>query len=63
MYSDLILVHAGGSEDDELIPRLVEQVVVSKVKDVLSHGWDPTSSSSTSRAVGMLQDVMVYISK
>jgi hypothetical protein len=48
-------------EEDELIPRLVESVVAPKVIEVLRRSWDPSSTSSTARAVGMLQDLVVYV--
>jgi len=32
------------ADDDELIPKIVEEVVVSKVKDVLNWSWDAGSS-------------------
>ena len=48
-------------EDDELIPKIVAQVVVPKVAKVLEHAWDAGSTSSTTHAVGLVQDVVVYV--
>ena len=48
-------------EDDELIPKIVAQVVVPKVAKVLEHAWDAGSTASTTHAVGLVQDVVVYV--
>lgn len=34
----------GQDADDELIPKIVEEVVVAKVKDVLKWCWDAGST-------------------
>ena len=38
-------------EDDELIPKMVQEVVVGKVKDVLNWSWDAGSAARCARAL------------
>mmetsp|Transcript_45442 Transcript_45442/g.107776 ORF Transcript_45442/g.107776 Transcript_45442/m.107776 type:complete len:263 (+) Transcript_45442:91-879(+) len=48
-------------EESELIPNLVQQVLCPQIKLALSVSWDPASSGSSQRAVGLLNDVLIYI--
>jgi len=52
---------AEASEDDDVIPNLVKEVICPKVAEALRSEWDPSSSGATARAVALLNDVLVFV--
>lgn len=44
-------------EDLELIPRLVDLVVIPKLTGILQHAWDPLSSTQTTRVVSLIRQL------
>ncbi len=50
----------GDDEDNFLVPRLIEKVVVPRVHDVLAHIWVPTSKSGNAKALSVVQELLLY---
>ena len=52
----------GGSDpDEELVPRLVAQLVLPLAAHSLQHAWNPHSRRSTAAAKAMLEDLLIYV--
>jgi GC-rich sequence DNA-binding factor len=51
---------ADDDEDNFLVPRLVEKVVVPHIQNSLSHIWNPQSRTSNARALAAVQELFVY---
>ena len=47
--------------DEELIPRLVTQLVLPLAAHSLQHAWRPHSRRSTAAAKAMLEDLLIYV--
>lgn len=52
---------SGSDPDEELIPRLVTQLVLPLAAHSLQHGWKPHSRHSTAAAKALLEDLLVYV--
>jgi len=53
----------GDEEDDKLIPSIVAEVVCPQVKDILNTGWDPSSTGTTQRVSGFMEDILIYLTE
>ena len=51
----------GSDPDEELIPRLVTQLVLPLAAHSLQHAWNPHSRRSTAAAKAMLEDLLIYV--
>ena len=51
----------GSDPDEELIPRLVTQLVLPLAAHSLQHAWRPHSRRSTAAAKAMLEDLLIYV--
>lgn len=51
----------GSDPDEELIPRLVTQLVLPLAAHSLQHAWNPFSRRSTAAAKAMLEDLLIYV--
>ena len=51
----------GSDPDEELIPRLVTQLVLPLAAHSLQHTWRPHSRRSTAAAKAMLEDLLIYV--
>lgn len=51
----------GSDPDEELIPRLVTQLVLPLAAHSLQHAWNPFSRHSTAAAKAMLEDLLIYV--
>ena len=51
----------GSDPDEELVPRLVAQLVLPLAAHSLQHAWNPHSRRSTAVAKAMLEDLLIYV--
>ncbi len=51
----------GSDPDEELVPRLVTQLVLPLAAHSLQHAWNPHSRRSTAAAKAMLEDLLIYV--
>lgn len=51
----------GSDPDEELVPRLVGQLVLPLAAHSLQHAWNPHSRRSTAAAKAMLEDLLIYV--
>lgn len=51
----------GSDPDEELVPRLVTQLVLPLALHSLQHAWNPHSRRSTAAAKAVLEDLLVYV--
>ena len=51
----------GSDPDEELVPRLVGQLVLPLAAHSLRHAWNPHSRRSTAAAKAMLEDLLIYV--
>ncbi|DBA84127.1 TPA: hypothetical protein ACH3X1_006603 [Trebouxia sp. C0004] len=51
----------GADPDEELVPRLVGQLVLPLAAHSLQHAWNPHSRRSTAAAKAMLEDLLIYV--
>ncbi len=51
----------GSDPDEELVPRLVAQLVLPLAAHSLQHAWNPHSRRSTAAAKAMLEDLLIYV--
>lgn len=51
----------GSDPDEELVPRLVGQLVLPLAAHSLQHAWNPHSRRSTASAKTMLEDLLIYV--
>lgn len=52
---------SGSDPDEELIPRLVTQLVLPLAAHSFKHAWKPHSRRSTAAAKAVLEDLLVYV--
>lgn len=51
----------GSDPDEELVPRLVAQLVLPLAAHSLQYAWNPHSRRSTAAAKAMLEDLLIYV--
>jgi len=52
------------TEDDadiELVPKIVEKVLPPKVTNFFTYIWEPSSTSQTQKAFGLIKELLVYV--
>ena len=52
---------SGSDPDEELVPRLVTQLVLPLAEHSLQYAWNPYSRRSTAAAKAMLEDLLIYV--
>jgi hypothetical protein len=50
-----------GDPDEELIPRLVRELVLPRALHTLGSVWNPASRRQTKAAAAMVSDLLVYV--
>jgi GC-rich sequence DNA-binding factor len=54
--------HAGGGDaDEELVPKLVRELVLPLAAHALAHAWRPVSARESRAAAALLADLLVYV--
>ena len=61
LSSDSAQAQSSWDSDEELIPRLVTQLVLPLAAHSLKHAWKPHSRRSTAAAKAVLEDLLVYV--
>lgn len=50
-----------GDADEELIPRLVKELVLPLAQHALQNVWNPASRRQSTAAAAMVADLLVYV--
>lgn len=50
-----------GDADEELVPRLVKELVLPLAQHALANVWNPASRRQSKAAAAMLADLLVYV--
>ena len=61
LTANVAQAQSGADPDEELIPRLVTQLVLPLAAYSLKHAWKPHSRSSTAAVKAVLEDLLVYV--
>ena len=61
LNGDDIAPSGGSDPDEELVPRLVSQLVLPLAAHSLQHAWNPHSRRSTAAAKALLEDLLIYV--
>ncbi|KAM9958662.1 hypothetical protein ACTFIW_012251 [Dictyostelium discoideum] len=52
---------SGGDDDDILIPKLVEKIIIPKVETFITYIWNPLSKSQTTNLKNTIDEILIYI--